>query len=173
MFQAFQWYSKDDGTLWRDLGGRAKELKDAGITAVWIPPAYKGSGGAKDVGYAVYDLFDLGEFDQKGSVRTKYGTRAELHDSIKAMQGAGLQVYADVVLNHRVGADGTEDVEAVEVDKNNRTAQVSPPYTIKAWTKFDFPGRGEKYSSFHWNSTCFSSVDSNANAPDEDKLFLL
>lgn len=173
MFQAFQWYTKDDGSLWRELAGRAKELKDAGFTAVWIPPAYKGKDGPKDVGYAVYDLFDLGEFDQKGSVRTKYGTRAELHDAIKSMQGTGLQVYADVVLNHRVGADETEEVTAVEVDKNVRTAQVSPPYQMKAWTKFNFPGRGDKYSSFAWNSTCFSGVDCNADAPQEDKLYLL
>ena len=33
--------------------------------------------GAKDAGYSTYDLFDLGEFDQKGSVRTKYGTKEE------------------------------------------------------------------------------------------------
>lgn len=173
MMQAFHWYLKDDGSLWRELAGRAKELKDAGITAVWIPPAYKGKGGATDVGYAVYDTFDLGEFDQKGSVRTKYGTRAELHASIGAMKDAGLQVYADVVLNHRDGADETEDVMAVEVDKKNRTAQVSPAYLIKAWTKFNFRGRGEQYSAFKWDSLCFSGVDSNANAPSEEKLFLL
>ena len=173
MIQYFQWYSKADGTLWRELAGRAKELKDAGITAVWIPPAYKGSNGANDVGYAVYDTFDLGEFDQKGSVRTKYGTRAELHESIKAMKDVGLQVYADVVLNHKVGADEQEEVEVVEVDKNNRTEQVSAPYKMHAWTKFTFPGRGDTYSSFKWNATCFDGVDYNADAPNEDKLYLL
>ena len=43
-----------------------------GVTALWLPPAYKGAGGDKDVGYGVYDLYDLGEFNQKGSVPTKY-----------------------------------------------------------------------------------------------------
>jgi alpha-amylase len=58
-----------------------------------------------DVGYGIYDYFDLGEFDPKGSVRTKYGTREELLAAIKAAQKAGLQVYADIILNHKMGAD--------------------------------------------------------------------
>jgi alpha-amylase len=47
------------------------------VLRVWLPPAYKGVGGGNEVGYGVYDLFDLGEFDQKGSVLIKYGTRDE------------------------------------------------------------------------------------------------
>jgi alpha-amylase len=49
---------------------KAPDLAKAGITSLWLPPAYKGTGGGMDVGYGIYDLFDLGEFDQKGSVRT-------------------------------------------------------------------------------------------------------
>ena len=33
-------------------------------------PGSKGNAGGYDVGYGCYDLFDLGEFDQKGSIRT-------------------------------------------------------------------------------------------------------
>lgn len=173
MFQYFHWYLPSDGALWRELKDRAKELKDRGVTAVWIPPCYKGAGGGLDVGYAVYDTFDLGEFDQKGSTRTKYGTRAELHEAIDACHHIGLQVYADVVLNHRQGADEQEEVTVVEVDKNDRTIPESAPYQMHAWTKFNFPGRGETYSSFKWNATCFSSTDHNADAPDENKLYLI
>ena len=78
MIQYFHWYSPADGDLWKQLAANARALAEAGITAVWLPPAYKGAAGGYDVGYGVYDLFDLGEFDQKGSVRTKYGTREEL-----------------------------------------------------------------------------------------------
>lgn len=173
MMQFFHWYSPADGGLWRELGERAKNLKDAGITAVWLPPAYKAAAGADDVGYAVYDLFDLGEFDQKNTVRTKYGTRQELVDNVKQAQAAGLQVYADVVLNQRLGADEQEEVSAVEVDKNDRTAQISEPYQMHAYTRFTFPGRGKRHSAFEWNATCFSGVDYNADAPQEDKLYLL
>ena len=45
-------------------------LAQSGITALWIPPAYKGSEGVNDVGYGVYDIYDLGEFGQKGTVAT-------------------------------------------------------------------------------------------------------
>ena len=75
-----------DGTFWTQVRDSAQVLKDCGLTAVWLPPAYKGQAGAYDVGYGVYDLYDLGEFDQKGSVRTKYGTRAQYLEAVQALQ---------------------------------------------------------------------------------------
>ncbi|MDD4778567.1 MAG: hypothetical protein PHV53_09805 [Fermentimonas sp.] len=41
--------------------------------------------GSKDVGYRAYYLYDQVEFDQKGIVRTKYGTKEELHHAIEAL----------------------------------------------------------------------------------------
>ena len=84
LFQYFEWNLPDDGQLWNQLARDAKHLAEIGVTSVWIPPAYKG-GGTQDVGYGVYDLYDFGEFDQKGTVRTKYGTRAELEAAVKAL----------------------------------------------------------------------------------------
>ena len=60
MMQYFHWYSPDDGSLWDEVGRQAAVLAQAGFTALWLPPAYKGIGGSRDVGYAVYDLYDLG-----------------------------------------------------------------------------------------------------------------
>ncbi|MGB7247711.1 MAG: alpha-amylase, partial [Phormidesmis sp.] len=85
MMQYFHWYVDNDGTLWNQAKQKSKELADAGFTALWLPPAYKGMSGTYDVGYAVYDMYDLGEFDQKGTVRTKYGTRQEYLDAIQAL----------------------------------------------------------------------------------------
>jgi alpha-amylase len=96
MMQYFHWYMDDRGTLWDEVKNQAKELADAGFTALWLPPAYKGSGGKSDVGYGVYDLFDLGEFDQKGSLRTKYDTKQQYLNAIAALHKSGLQVYADL-----------------------------------------------------------------------------
>ena len=103
MMQFFHWYTPDDGLLWRELVEKSSDLSAKGITAIWLPPTYKGNSGSQDVGYAVYDMYDLGEFDQKGSTRTKYGTREELIDATKVAKKAGLQIYTDVVLNHRIG----------------------------------------------------------------------
>ena len=44
--------------------------------------AYKGARGINDVGYSVYDLYDLGEFNQKGTVETKYGSKDEYLSAI-------------------------------------------------------------------------------------------
>ena len=77
LLQGFSWYLPNDGSHWRSIADRAQHLSDLGVSAVWLPPAYKGQAGINDVGYGVYDLWDLGEFDQKGAVRTKYGTREE------------------------------------------------------------------------------------------------
>src|SRR4051794_14744278 len=41
MFQYFEWNCRNDGSLWRELASRARELRNLGATAVWMPPAYK------------------------------------------------------------------------------------------------------------------------------------
>lgn len=160
MMQYFEWYLKDNGNLWNQLREDVGHLKEMGITSVWIPPCYK-STGTNDVGYGAYDLYDLGEFDQKGSVRTKYGTKEELLEAIRALQEKGIQVYADVVLNHKAGADESQRFLAVEVDQNDRTKAVTDPYEIEGWTRFTFPGRGDTYSSFKWSWEHFNGTDYN------------
>ena len=77
IFQFFHWYYPKEKNLWNEAVAKAEHLQFAGISHVWLPPAYKSSAGDNGVGYDVYDLFDLGEFDQKGTVRTKYGTKDE------------------------------------------------------------------------------------------------
>lgn len=159
LIQFFEWYLPDNGLLWKKAAAQAEALEKAGITMIWLPPAYKGSSGIHSVGYDVYDMYDLGEFDQKGSVSTKYGTRGELLDAVGALQSNGISVLCDVVFNHRMGADATEEVVVEEKFGNDRNRNVGGTQTISAWTKFDFPGRGDKYSSFHWNATHFSGAD--------------
>ena len=158
MMQYFEW-ELPSGILWKQAAEKAGELARDGITAVWLPPAYKGSGGADDVGYAVYDLYDLGEFGQKGSVATKYGTKEEYLRAVDVLHAAGLQVYADIVLDHKMGADGLEEVLACEFARENRYEQIGREETISAWTKFDFPGRNGVYSNFRWNSGHFAAID--------------
>ncbi len=159
MLQFFHWYSPGNGELWKEVAAKAPLLVSLGISSVWLPPAYKAHGGGYSVGYDVYDLYDLGEFDQQGSIPTKYGTKEEYIAAIKALQENGIQVLADVVLNHKAGGDETELINAVKMDPNNRTVAISEPYEIEAFTKFYFPGRNKKYSDFIWDHQCFSGVD--------------
>ena len=163
MMQYFEWYLPSDSTLWNKLTKDAKHLENIGITHVWLPPAYKGAGGVNDVGYGVYDLYDLGEFNQKGSIPTKYGTKDEYVDAIKILRENNLKVLADIVLNHKMGADETEDVLAVIDDAQNRNISLTEAKPIRVWTRYTFPGRGEKYSKFKWDWTHFHGIDWDEN----------
>jgi alpha-amylase len=174
MMQYFHWYNPDDGTHWETVKRNAKELAESGITALWLPPAYKGIGGKSDVGYGVYDLFDLGEFDQKESVRTKYGTRQQYLDAIQAVKSAGIQVYADTVLNHRIGGDSAELTHGTPFSQDDRLNADGPLQEIKTYTHFHFPGRQGKYSTFEWHWWHFDAVDYNDLQPnDRGKIYLL
>ncbi len=174
MMQYFHWYLPADGTLWQQVVERAGELAASGITALWLPPAYKGIGGGSDVGYGVYDLYDLGEFDQKGSVRTKYGTREQYVAAVAALKRCGIDVYADTVLNHRMGGDVTEPCTATPFRRSDRLAPAGPPRRINAYTGFTFPGRNATYSSFPWTWRHFDAVDYDDLNPNEhDTVYLL
>lgn len=167
MMQYFHWYYPSDGSLWNKVRNEARNLADAGVTALWLPPAYKGTGGQWDVGYGVYDMYDLGEFDQKGSVRTKYGTKEEYLAAVDAAHVTGIQIYADMVFNHRGGADQTEWMKAVRVHQNDRNRFVTGEEEwIEVYTEFNFPGRNKTYSDFEWHYNHFTGVDWAANLND-------
>ncbi|GBF51613.1 glycosidase [Leptospira ryugenii] len=166
MMQFFHWYYPSDGSLWKFLSEETENLAKVGFSALWLPPAYKGLGGANDVGYGVYDLFDLGEFDQKGTVRTKYGTKSEYVNAVKLLKEKGIQTYIDVVLNHRMGADFEEEFEATPYHPQNRNHSLGETRKIRAWTGFQFPGRRDQYSTMKWNWQHFDSVDYNSLDPN-------
>ncbi|HTF30306.1 MAG TPA: alpha-amylase family glycosyl hydrolase, partial [Flavitalea sp.] len=158
IFQLFHWYISSDGKFWKHCEEQAGYLAKLGVTHAWLPPAYKSWRGIHEPGYAVYDLFDLGEFDQKGTVRTKYGTKREYLRAIKQLQKAGLQVIADIVLNHKNGGDEKEKVPVYKVNEENRNELIGEKHEIEVYTKFLFPGRKGKYSKFIWDWRCFTGV---------------
>ena len=162
MLQGFSWNLPADGQHWRRLGQMAPRLLSDGITSVWMPPAYKGQAGINDVGYGVYDTWDLGEFDQKGTVPTKYGTRREYAAAVIALREAGIDVLGDIVLNHRMGADECEDLMARQVASDNRLSDLGDLEPISAWTKFTFPGRNGELDDFTWDWHDFKGVDYDA-----------
>ena len=161
LMQYFEWYLPDDGQHWNRLAEDAPNLAAKGIRKVWMPPAFKGTG-SNDVGYGVYDLFDLGEFDQKGTVRTKYGLKEEYLRAIEALIQNGIEAIADVVLNHKAAADYKERFTVVEVDPNDRNVEISEPFEIEAWMHFAFPGRNKTYNDFEWHWYHFTGTDYDA-----------
>ena len=50
MMQYFEWYMSEEHNLWKRVTEEVSKLKALGVSALWLPPAYKGAGGDKDVG---------------------------------------------------------------------------------------------------------------------------
>ena len=91
---------------WDHLARQAKALRAAGVTAVWLPPPLKGAAGVASVGFDPFDDYDLGSKDQRGTVPTRYGTREQLARCVAVLRANGLDVYLDLVENHRQGGAG-------------------------------------------------------------------
>ena len=163
MMQYFEWYMDCNQNLWNIIKDDAARLAEKGVTSIWLPPAYKGAGGKYEVGYGVYDVYDLGEFDQKDTVKTKYGSKDEYLKCIDVLKKNGIAVYADIVLNHKMGADAFQFIPATKMDFGDHNRPISDQETVKVATKFVFPGRNNKYSDFKWNWTHFTGVDYDDN----------
>lgn len=119
ILQTFEWHVPADRQHWRRLQNRLPEYKAIGVDQIWVPPGCKGMD-ANGNGYDIYDLYDLGEFDQKGAVPTKWGTKRELEDLMCQAQNLGIGVIWDAVLNHKAGADYPEPFQAVKVDPKRK-----------------------------------------------------
>ena len=127
LLQAFYWdcpkTDNQEFTWWNYVKTKIPSLKTTGFTALWLPPASKAANlGGMSMGYDPYDYYDLGEYDQKGSIKTWFGSKDELISLINIIHDNSMQVYADFVLNHNNGADEEE---------------LNPIDNKKHWTKFN------------------------------------
>ncbi|HTN53563.1 MAG TPA: alpha-amylase domain-containing protein [Anaeromyxobacter sp.] len=140
ILQAFYWNCPDvagvPGGWWREVLARLPALKQAGFSALWLPPASKAAEIAS-MGYDPYDYYDLGDLAQKGGQATWFGTGADLRALLAAARAdPPVQVYADLVLDHASGADAQEQ---------------NPIDGQWRWTRFD-PASGRfprSWADFH------------------------
>lgn len=102
--QGFYWNSTPGGTWYDSLSNIAAHLKSSGFKGIWIPPAAKG-GGSMSMGYDIYDNYDFGEYNQKGTTRTRFGNRAQLVNMVSVYRQLGMQLYFDLVMNHQGNAN--------------------------------------------------------------------
>jgi len=140
LMQCFYWDCPREtglaGRWWAQIHERISELAAVGFDTLWLPPAHKAANiDGPSMGYDPYDYYDLGDHDQKSSVKTWFGSRAELLDLIANAHAIGLSVVADLVINHCNGADAVE---------------VNPITGQSRWTRFD-PASGR----FPRNWECF------------------
>jgi alpha-amylase len=137
MMQAFYWDVPVDapnlnGSWWDTLSAKAVDMKNANIKAVWTPAPSKGNFGIYDMGYGIFDHYDLGNYTQKGSTETRFGSRTELINMVNALHAQGIDVYADMVLNHIYTDAGQEQsnpaVKQYVFDKAFRNGIQYSPY---------------------------------------------
>ena len=79
------------------------------FTMIWMPPPKKGNSGIQSVGYDPFDYYDLGTYNEKGTVKTRYGGETELKSCVDTLRGRGIRPIVDLVLNHiQNGASGAD-----------------------------------------------------------------
>ncbi len=162
------------GVWWDTLGTVAPQLNHDGFQTVWFPSPAKAQAGVQDMGYGPYDYYDLGELDQKGTIRTRFGTRSELEAAISALQSNGVNTMVDLVLGHRGGADLVQwkldaglctifDAECYQQAHDDGSGLQGFTHFMPASARF--PGDS---TDFHPNS--FPGHD-NLDSPYHDKVF--
>ena len=103
---------------WDNIAKQANALKQSGFSAIWLPPCRKGAAGGYSVGYDPYDDYDLGSKNQMGTLPTRYGTREQLERCVAMLRSNGLDVYMDMVDNHRNGDSGASTFQYVDAYGN-------------------------------------------------------
>lgn len=109
MMQGFYWDVPAGGTWWDTINNKVSTLSDMaggfGIDRIWLPPVSKSQSGPYSMGYDPADYYDLGEYNQHGTIETRFGSTEELTHLISTLHENNIAVMADVVMNHRSGGD--------------------------------------------------------------------
>ena len=161
--QGFYWNSTPGGIWYDSLASLAPRLSSAGFGGIWFPSPAKGAGGGFSMGYDPYDHYDFGEYFQKGSRETRFGSRTELEHAITQFHAVGMEVYADAVLRHMMGGEQKAPYQCIPLNNG------SPIVPDSAYLVFNYPngsGRFKKSpAEFYPNSQdCF--VDGRFVATD-------
>ena len=95
---------------WDHIASQANALRQAGFTAVLLPPVLKTSAGAYPGGdgYGPFDDYDIGSKQQFFTVPTRFGSREKLQRCVAMLRANGLDVYIDTVPHHRNGGNDFE-----------------------------------------------------------------
>lgn len=140
VLQAFWWdcwnqkYAQDWYTYLAKLCPRLREM---GFDGIWIPSPAKGNAGINSMGYDIFDHYDLGDKEQKGTLATRFGNKDSLLRLIAVAHANGLEVYPDIVLNHTMGGEKDD-------------AAPGDPYKRFRYVGFGGPESG-RWPKDHWN----------------------
>src|SRR5690606_17121723 len=143
MMQSFYWDVEPRGEWWTILTEQGTDWSESGIDRIWLPVATKGQSGGYSMGYDPSDYFDFGQYNQHGTVITRFGSREELETLIAKAHALDMEVVADIVINHNSG--GGEEYNPYR-EKNT--------YTLFDQTHGNASGLvNRNYENFYPNST--------------------
>jgi hypothetical protein len=95
-----QWFE----TEWDEMYRRIPEVAETGYSYIWCPPPTKAPTGKGtiwgNVGYSLYDRFDIGDIPQRGTMETRYGSRGSLRNMVDKMHQCDVKIIPDIVMNH-------------------------------------------------------------------------
>lgn len=95
-----QWFETD----WDEMYQKMPKVAEIGYDSLWIPPPTKGPTGRSvkwaNVGYNLYDRFDIGDVPQRGTRETRYGSRGSLRAMVDSAHQLGVKIIPDIVMNH-------------------------------------------------------------------------
>ncbi len=106
-----------DGGWYDEIRAKAENNELSKFSMIWMPPPQKGAAGTCatspgcplsevinwDNGYGPFDYYDLGRYNEKFSVETRYGSELELQKCNQTLKGKGILPIVDLVLNHNDG----------------------------------------------------------------------
>ena len=109
MLQGFYWDVVPQQNWYNVLTTQYVDFATAGFTMLWLPPPSKGNSGGFSAGYDPYDHYDVGDYPQKGTTKTRYGNRAELTNLTAKLIATNVTPLVDIVLNHMAGSTNSPD----------------------------------------------------------------
>ena len=112
MIQGFYWEASHDHQLdyYEYVEARVSDMQTSGIDMIWLPPP---SDAGSWEGYLPRELNNFANF---------YGTLAEHQSMLNALDNAGIDAIADIVVNHRVGSTNWVDFTNPTWGTNSITA---------------------------------------------------
>eukprot|EP00192_Tetraselmis_astigmatica_P003233 CAMPEP_0117666486 /NCGR_PEP_ID=MMETSP0804-20121206/10405_1 /TAXON_ID=1074897 /ORGANISM="Tetraselmis astigmatica, Strain CCMP880" /LENGTH=548 /DNA_ID=CAMNT_0005474041 /DNA_START=481 /DNA_END=2127 /DNA_ORIENTATION=+ len=131
-----QWPDGEVTTSWYDtVQQRVEDMREAGITDIWLPPPSQSV--AKE-GYLPTKLYDL---------NSAYGSYKELRALLRTLQAQGVGAILDVVINHRCGDRQNENGKWVlfsdELSHDNKRLDWGPWALVSNHPDPDLAGTGQ------------------------------
>ena len=145
ILEALYW-AVPNGTWYQNVTARLKQISDLGFTILWLPPPSKTYGpnqpnsNGLQMGYEPYDYYDLGQYNQQGSVNTRFGSEADLLNLINATKSYNMSAMADIVLNHNRGGNPPPNGLDFTAVKSGLFLRNASDFICSAGlTEYDFP----------------------------------